>query len=150
MARRPKKRELKETSMTVSERLAVVCAVVVGLFGFVMLAGVIIQFFEGTSKYSAFTDVLLSILLGVFPLVGGAALYGRVRRAVARRQREAREAAVLRVARDRQGVVTPVDVAADCGLSLEHAKEVLDRLHLRGFNEMDVTDTGTVIYRFQL
>jgi len=150
MVRRPKKREVKEPSMTVGDRLAVVFALLVSVFGLVMLAGVLIQFLEGTSKYSLVTDVLLSILLGVLPLVGGVILYRRVRRTVARRQREEREAAVLRVARDRGGVVSPVDVAADCGLSLEHAQEILDELHRRGFNEMDVSDTGVVVYRFRL
>jgi hypothetical protein len=150
MARRPKKREVKETGMTVGDRLAVVFALLVGVFGLVMLIGVLIQLVEGTSKYSVVTDVLLSVLLGVVPLVGGVVLYRRVRRAVARRVREEREAAVLRVARDRQGVVSPVDVAADCGLSLEHAQEILDELHRRGFNEMDVSDTGVVVYRFRL
>jgi predicted transcriptional regulator len=150
MARRPKKREVKETAMTASDRVAVAFAFVVGLFGFVILVGVLIQLLEGTSKHAVVTDVLLAILLGVIPLIGGVILYRRVRRTVARRQQEEREAAVLRVARDRQGVVTPVDVAADCGLSLEHAQEILDELHRRGFNEMDVSDTGVVVYRFRL
>lgn len=149
MARRPKNREVKETAMTVNDRVAVVFALVVGLFGFVMLVGVLIGTLEGTSKYSEVTDVLLSLLLGVVPVAWGIILYRRVRRDVARRRAEEREAAVLRAARDRQGVVSPVDVAADCGMSLEQAQEILDQLHLRGFNEMDVSDTGTIIYRIR-
>jgi hypothetical protein len=136
--------------MTVSERLSVVFAVVLGLFGFVMLVGVLIGALEGTSKYSRFTDVTLTILLGVVPLVGGILLYRRVRGAVVRRRTEERESAVLQVARQHEGVVSPLDVAADCGMSLEQAEEILHQLHLRGFAEMDLTDTGTVIYRFRL
>ena len=136
--------------MTVSERLSVVFAVLIGLFGFVMLAGVLIGALEGTSKYSRSTDVTLTILLGVVPLVGGVLLYRRVRRAVARRQTAEKESAVLQVVRQHEGVVSPVDVAADCGMSLEEAEEILKRLQLRGFAEMDVTDTGTIIYRFRL
>jgi hypothetical protein len=140
----------QETAMTVSERLSVVFAMLLSLFGFVMLVGVLIGALEGTSKYSRFTDVTLSILLGVVPLVGGVLLYRRVRGAVARRQIDEREAAVLQVARQHEGVINPLDVAADCGMSLEQAEETLNGLHLRGFAEMDVTDTGTVIYRFRL
>jgi len=136
--------------MTVSERLSVVFAVVLSLFGFVLLVGVLIGALEGTSKYSRFTDVTLSILLGVVPLIGGVVLYRRVRGAVLRRQAEERESAILQVVRQHEGVVSPLDIAADCGMSLEEAEESLKALHLRGFAEMDVTDTGTVIYRFRL
>jgi hypothetical protein len=140
----------QETAMTASERLSVVFAVVLSLFGFVMLVGVLIGALEGTSKYSRFTDVTLTILLGVVPLVGGIRLYRRVRGTVVRRQTGERESAVLQVVRQHEGVVSPVDVAADCGMSLEQAEEILKGLHLRGFAEMDVTDTGIVIYRFPL
>jgi hypothetical protein len=140
----------QETAMTVSERLSVVFAVVISLFGFLMLVGVLIGALEGTSKYSRFTDVTLTILLGVVPLVGGIRLYRRVRRTVVQRQTGERESAVLQVVRQHEGVVSPVDVAADCGMSLEQAEETLKGLQLRGFAEMDVTDTGTVIYRFPL
>lgn len=136
--------------MTVSERLSIVFAVVVSLFGFLMLVGVLIGALEGTSKYSRFTDVTLTILLGVVPLVGGIRLYRRIRGSVVQRRIDERESAVLQVVRQHEGVVSPVDVAAGCGMSLEQAEETLKRLHLRGFAEMDVTDTGIVIYRFPL
>ena len=136
--------------MTVSERLSAVFAVVLSLFGFVMLVGVLIGALEGTSKYSRLTDVTLTILLGVVPLIGGVLLYRRVRGAVLRRQTEERESALLQVVRQHEGVVSPLDIAADCGMSLEEAEEALKALHLRGFAEMDVTDAGTVIYRFRL
>jgi hypothetical protein len=136
--------------MRFGERLALAVALLIGIFGFVILAGVLIGSFEGTSQYSPSTNLLLSFLFGVFPLASGLFLFWRVRRAVARRKGEEREAAVLRVTRERQGIVTAVDVAADCGMSLEQAEETLARLHLRGFSEMDVADSGTVIYRFRL
>ena len=116
----------QETAMTVSERLSAVFAVVLGLFGFLMLVGVLIGALEGTSKYSRFTDVTLSILLGTVPLAGGILLYRRIRGTVVRRQTEERESAILQVARQHEGVVSPLDVAADCGMSLEEAEETLN------------------------
>ncbi len=135
--------------MRFGERLALAVAVLVGLFGFVMIAGVLIQTLEGTSKYSARTDLVLAFLLGILPLAAGVYLFWRVRRAVVRRQWEETEGAVLKVARARQGAVSAVDVAADCGMSLEQAEEILDRLQRRGFSEMDVLDSGVVVYRFR-
>ena len=71
--------------MTVSEKLQVVVAVLLGVFGIVMLAGVCIQVLEGTSKYSLVTDMLLTVLFVILPLVCAAWLYKRVRQAVTRR-----------------------------------------------------------------
>lgn len=136
--------------MRIGERLALAVAVLIGVFGFVMITGVLIGTLEGTSKYSVSTNLLLSFLLGVLPLAIGVFLFRSIRRAVARREREGTEGAVLKAARARQGVVSTVDVAGDCGMSLDQAQEILDRLHLRGFSEMDVSDAGTVVYRFRV
>jgi hypothetical protein len=136
--------------MRLGERLELAGALLIGAFGVVMIAGVLIQLLEGTSKYSPVTDFLLGLLLGALPLIFGLLLYRRVRRAVAGRRRDEREAAVLKVAKERQGTVTAVDVAAACGMGLEHAQETLDGLQRQGFCEMDVADSGAVVYRFRL
>jgi hypothetical protein len=134
--------------MTTSEKLQVVVAALLGVFGIVMIAGVSIQFFEGTSKYSMVTDVLLTILLGILPLGYGVWLYRRVRQAVTRRTVDDSEKIVLRLAQRRQGVLTVAEVAANSTLSVEQAKETLDQLNLKGFNEMDVSDAGILVYKF--
>jgi hypothetical protein len=133
-----------------SELLTLVFAAILGIFGIVIFGGVLIGAIERTSRYSPATDLLLSLLFGVLPLVWGLILYRRVRRAVAQRRSENTEAAVLRVAQERGGLVTAVDVAAGCGTSLEEAQKALDGLHLRGFCDIDVADSGTITFRFRL
>jgi hypothetical protein len=134
--------------MTTSEKLQVVVAALLGVFGLVMIVGVSIQFLEGTSKYSMVTDGVLTVLLGILPLVGGVWRYKRVRQAVTRRAVDDSEKIVLRLAQRRQGVLTVVEVAANSTLSVEQAKETLDQLNLKGFNEMDVSDAGILVYKF--
>ena len=134
--------------MTTSEKLQVVVAGLLGVFGLVMIAGVSIQALEGTSKYSRVTDGVLTVLLGILPLVGGVWRYKRVRQAVTRRAVDDSEKIVLRLAQRRQGVLTVVEVAANSTLSVEQAKETLDQLNLKGFNEMDVSDAGILVYKF--
>jgi hypothetical protein len=134
--------------MTTSEKLQVVVAALLGVFGIVLIAGVSIQCLEGTSKYSTVTDVLLTILLGILPLGYGVWLYRRVRQAVTRRTVDDSEKIVLRLAQRRQGVLTVAEVAANSTLSVEQAKETLDQLNLKGFNEMDVSDAGILVYKF--
>jgi uncharacterized membrane protein YidH (DUF202 family) len=134
--------------MTTNEKLQVVMAILLGVFGLVMIAGVSIQFLEGTSKYSMLTDGVLTVLLGIVPLVGGVWRYKRIRQAVTRRTVDDSEKIVLRLAQRRQGVLTVVEVAANSTLSVEQAKETLDQLNLKGFNEMDVSDAGILVYKF--
>jgi cadmium resistance protein CadD (predicted permease) len=134
--------------MTTSEKLQVVVAALLGVFGIVMIAGVSIQALEGTSKYSMVTDGLLTGLFGILPLVGGVWLYKRVRQAATRRTIDDSEKIVLRLAKRHQGVLTVVEVTVNSTLSVEQAKETLDQLNLKGFNEMEVSDAGILVYKF--
>jgi cadmium resistance protein CadD (predicted permease) len=134
--------------MTVSEKLQVVVAVLLGVFGVVILAGVCIGVLEGTSKYSLSTDVLLTVLFGILPIICGIRLYIRTRQAVTRRSVEDSEKIVLQLAKKRRGSLTVAEVAANSILTLEQAKETLDQLNIKGFNEMDVSDSGIIVYKF--
>jgi hypothetical protein len=42
------------------------------------------------------------------------------------------------------------EVAANSALTLEQAKETLDRLNIQGFNEMDVSNAGIIVDKFHL
>ena len=134
--------------MTVSEKLQVVVAVLLGVFGVVILAGVCIGMVEGTSKYSLVTDVMLTILFGILPIVCGIRLYKRIRQAVAKRTVEDSEKIVLKLAKKRRGALTVAEVTANSALTLEQAKDTLDQLNIKGFNEMDVSDAGIIVYKF--
>ena len=136
--------------MTVSEKLQVVVAVLLGVFGVVILAGVCIQALEGTSKYSLITDMMLTLVFGILPIACGIGLYKRVRQGVTRRTVEDSEKIVLQLAKKRHGVLTVVEVAANSALSVEQAKATLDQLNIKGFNEMDVSDAGIIVYKFPL
>jgi hypothetical protein len=134
---------------TGGERLRLAAAVLLGGFGFVMVAGVTIGLSEGDREYSPATNLLLAVLLGVAPMGVAAWLARGVRRAVSSRSQAAREAAILALAPRRGGALRPADVAAATGMSLDQARECLDRLHLRGFCRLDLSDTGTELFRFR-
>jgi hypothetical protein len=69
---------------------------------------------------------------------------------VARRTVEDSEKTVLQLAQQHHGTLTVVDVAANSALTVEQAKETLDQLNLKGFNEMDVSDAGIIVYKFRI
>lgn len=136
--------------MRFGEQLLLVVAVLLSAFGVVMIAGVLIGILNHTSKYTVLTDVFLTLLLGVLPLVGGILLGQRVRANVASRKADAWEKSVLQVAKQHHGMVTAMDVAGNSAMTLAQAKDTLDQLNLKGFNEMDVSESGTIIYKFRV
>lgn len=58
------------------------------------------------------------------------------------------ERSILRIAQDREGVVTPAAVALDSGASLDEAERVLQALVARNHATMEVRDDGRIEYLF--
>ena len=104
----------------------------------------------------------VGIVFGVLPMVGG--LRRAIRDAEDRRQRKfealegrqtleidkknSLEKTILRIARERQGVVTPARVVIESDAKLEDAEKALQDLSARGYAEMRVKDNGTIDYVF--
>lgn len=58
------------------------------------------------------------------------------------------EKVILRAAKNNRGVATPSEVALEADVSLEEAKKNLDQLVSRGFAEVRVTKSGSIVYLF--
>ena len=56
------------------------------------------------------------------------------------------EARLLRVAQSKGGRVTPIEVALECGTSIDVATAALDQLVMRGHAELAVADEGSTLY----
>lgn len=125
----------------------------------VVLAGVLLCVW-GTSGHPAWA-LIAAIFAGVLPASRG--LSGLIASRSERRSIEARSApprldakssaaarekAVLRIARDKGGRVTPSLVALESELSLEEAGRVLDEMAAKGNASMRVRDDGRVEYEF--
>ena len=59
-----------------------------------------------------------------------------------------RQNSVIRLARDRGGKLTVTETAADTGITMEEADRILRDLADGGYVEMEVSDSGMVVYRF--
>ncbi|MCP4403679.1 MAG: TM2 domain-containing protein [bacterium] len=58
------------------------------------------------------------------------------------------EAQILQLARRFHGRLTPVELASNSNLSLEESDKALEELVRKGHAEMDVTDSGSIVYEF--
>ena len=56
------------------------------------------------------------------------------------------EARLLRVAQSKGGRVTPIEIALECGTSIDVATAALDQLVMRGHAELAVADEGSTLY----
>lgn len=98
---------------------------------------------------------LIAVLIGVgLPAAGGVALIARpgARRRLEQRREELRrqtlEAEVLRLAARHGGRLTVVEVVTELAVDADGAKQVLDALMVRGLAEIEVTDSGMLVYTF--
>lgn len=107
-----------------------------------MLYGILAQLRKGgLDQFSA----------GVACTVFGALLWVLARRldaAASLVRARRRENRVLRLARDRGGRLTVTETAADTGMTVAEAEEILRTLVDHGYVEMQVTDSGMMVYRF--
>ena len=99
----------------------------------------------------------IALLIGVgIPVGAGAALIvGQLRKTGAgaqrleRLRRESQLAEVLRLAAARAGRLTVVEVVTELAISPENAKEVLDLLMVRDLADIEVTESGVLVYVFR-
>jgi TM2 domain-containing membrane protein YozV len=61
-------------------------------------------------------------------------------------KKETPERAILRVAKENKGVVSPSDVALAGNMTLDDAKKNLDAMVSKGYAEMRVRKSGTIVY----
>lgn len=136
--------------MTIRDRGLQFTAVLISIFGLIIIAASLDDIFKKTASDSVPSNIVFLILIGILPLVLGVWLFRRTQVGASKRALEARERTVLDLASHHMGVLTVPQLAEESGMTLEQAKEILDRLNLKGFDEMAVSESGMVVYKFQL
>lgn len=133
---------------TITSRLRLLCSVVLIGGGAFMLLGAGINRIEKPAENPWGSTILLALIIGVAPVVGGVLLLQSTRRHTTKSHMDAMERTVLQLARAAGGELTAATVATSSTLSLEEAQQILQQLNLKGVNSMDVSDAGILVYRF--
>ena len=115
----------------------------------------LIGFLRSDASIGAPATIAALLLTVALPAAAGLALVSghfRGRGRLTRRREELRrqtiESEILRLAGQRGGRLTAVEVASDMAISPEAAKDALDALALREQAELEVTDSGVLVYAF--
>jgi hypothetical protein len=116
---------------------------------------ILVGFFQSDAPLAAPATIAALLISVALPAAGGVALIaGHVRgrgRRLARREelrRQTIESEILRLAEQRGGRLTAVEVASDMAISPEAAKDALDSLALRELAELEITESGVLVYSF--
>ena len=143
-------RMVKDGLMKWIERIIFVLGVLVILFGLVMIAGGLINFFDSARERPASESLILMTLLGLGPVVCGFLMCRNMKRKAQHRKAEHIERQILQLAKENQGQLTISEVSMRLTLSSTEAKAVLDQCHLNHLAELSISDSGVVVYRFQM
>lgn len=108
-----------------------------------MLYGILHKL-ENTHETDLFSIGVTLIIMGSLLWVLAKRLDAAARLVRYRRQQNR----IVRLARERGGRLTVTEAAADSGFTVEETAEILKKLADGGFVEIEVTDSGLMVYRF--
>jgi hypothetical protein len=130
---------------------------ILGGSGLVLLAlFMLVGFLRADLTASGFASTVAFLIAVVLPGAGGLALIashmGSRRRLAGRHdqlRRQTLDSEVMRLAARRGGRLTVVEVITELAVSTEAAKESLDALAMQEVADMEVTDSGMLVYAFR-
>lgn len=109
-----------------------------------MLYGLVVRLDQGRGLEDTFPVGVALAMLGALLWVMAERLDAAARLVRYRRQQNR----ILKLARQRGGRLTTMEAATDTGLTVEDCEQLLRTLADRGFVELEVTDSGVMVYRF--
>ena len=124
-----------------------------GIVLLVIAALMLLGFARSSASLASPTALFALALVVILPAVGGIALLrgslgGNSATRMAQLRQQTIDAEILRVAMERGGRLTAVEVATSLGLGAGDAKAALDDLVQRQLAELEVSDEGVLIYTF--
>ncbi|MBD3307211.1 hypothetical protein GF339_12340 [candidate division KSB3 bacterium] len=123
----------------------------IGLF---FLLGFVVNMSEEGATVTLADWIALLLLVGT-PLAGGGLLlkshYGHNRKLRQHAQKtvyQKQEREILRLAQQKGGRLTIPEIAVDTSMSTAEAEEFMQGLAAKGYVDMQVTDSGVIVYEF--
>jgi hypothetical protein len=129
---------------------------ILGSAGLILIAlFMLVGFLRADLATSALATTIAFLIAVGLPAAGGVALlsshFGSARRLGQRREllrRHTLNSEVLRLAAQRGGKITVVEVVTELSVSPDAAKESLDELAMQELAEIQIADSGMLVYAF--
>ncbi len=134
--------------MSLTEKILIAIGGSLTLLGlYVLLFGVLIIF--DPLRTPTIVEYIGLGMFGIIPTVVGALMCRKLIRQTRSHKGEIIEKIILQLAKKNRGSLTVAEVAMNTPLTSVEAKKVLDQYNLNGLTEMEVSESGVVIYRFR-
>lgn len=101
---------------------------------------------EPTDDFVSF--IIGIIFIGVIPLIVGYLIRRNVRKNISKQTSMAMNHGVLRLAKNRGGILTETEVSLNLRIPLRESKRLLEALVISGYCTVDVNNNGIIEYRF--
>lgn len=129
------------------------CGGVLIFIGLFMLLGLVSG--DALQEGSLASNLVMAILFTLAPIVGGGFMirshFMKKRKALKEQQtalQRAREKQILRLAQQKGGRISIPEIVVDTSMSTEEAEEFMQDLTAKGYVDMQVTDSGVIVYEF--
>ena len=113
-----------------------------------MIGGLANMFPDNAPPKVTPSDVFMLLTLGVAPSALGITLWLRASRQKRERKEMSLENDILRLAAQRHNKLTATDVAVKIVITVKHAEEALQSLVIKGLAQMQISESGAVVYHF--
>lgn len=126
-----------------------------GIILIILSLFMLIGFFNAKLEEGVFVTFLTFSIIVILPFVSGTLLIYYYYRDKTKLQRNKQnlaiknlEAEVLKLAQKKGGSLTAVEVMADLAVNSETAKQVLESLAVQSLAEVEITESGVIVYSF--
>ncbi len=124
--------------------------------GLLVIAGFMTIGFFGASFTEITAAVAIAVIIGVvLPGIGGIALirayFKQKERLSGRREslgQQTLSSEILKFARQKSGKLTAVEVMSEFAIDQDAAQKALEEFHSRGIAEIELTESGVLVYSF--
>lgn len=117
------------------------------IFGSVIIAGFFASLGREPQFYQLWENILYTFVFGFVPAGFGTYYYLKAKKKQQTLLDERKEYHVIRLAAEKQGKLTAIDIAIHLKTSHKKAKEVMNELHNRGVFSITVHNEGIVVYQ---
>jgi hypothetical protein len=122
-------------------------AILLVIWGLLIVSGSILMLSKPEEmENSVGTTIAVILIMGVLPLVSGAWILLANRRYVQETTEGMAHARLIEYAHQHNNKITIAETAMILKLPIERAEANIEDLRLKGFFELEMTDTGTFVY----
>lgn len=115
--------------------------------GFVQISNCLLQI-PGTDNHVALSQTLILMLMyGIIPMLLGVSFFLRFGKQLKKENREKVEIALIKLATDKSGRITPAEVSVKMNLPLHDARNLLTDLYYNNVFELLLSEEGSEVYK---